>query len=90
MQRARELSEQAYRLGAITLTDVLDADRQLLVARDGEDEARTNTSRAAVTLFRSLGGGWTVPPPASDPVARSEREGGTVAHVENDRHLNNN
>ncbi|WP_354679816.1 TolC family protein, partial [Cupriavidus plantarum] len=73
LQRARELSEQAYRLGAITLTDVLDADRQLLVARDGEDEARTNTSRAAVTLFRSLGGGWTVPPPPSDPVARSER-----------------
>lgn len=74
LQRARELSEQAYRLGAITLTDVLDADRQLLVARDGEDEARTNTSRAAVTLFRSLGGGWTVPPANPAPPAAIARD----------------
>ncbi|CAG9166783.1 efflux transporter outer membrane subunit [Cupriavidus pampae] len=77
LQRARELSEQAYRLGAITLTDVLDADRQLLVARDGEDEARTNTSRAAVSLFRSLGGGWTVPSDA--PVAAAPAAVATAA-----------
>jgi hypothetical protein len=34
LTRARDLSERAYKAGAITLTDVLDADRQLLVARD--------------------------------------------------------
>lgn len=58
LTRARDLSEQAYKAGAITLTDVLDANRQLLVARDTQDEVRTDTSRAAVSLFRALGGGW--------------------------------
>ncbi len=32
--KARDLAEQAYRAGSITLTDVLDADRQLLAAQD--------------------------------------------------------
>ena len=54
----RDLSEQAYRDGAITLTDVLDADRQLLTARDELDSNRTDAARAAVTTFRALGGGW--------------------------------
>jgi NodT family efflux transporter outer membrane factor (OMF) lipoprotein len=57
--RARDLSEQAYRAGSITLTDVLDADSQLLTARDEVDSSRANAARAAVGLFRALGGGWT-------------------------------
>jgi NodT family efflux transporter outer membrane factor (OMF) lipoprotein len=56
--KARDLSEQAYRAGSITLTDVLDADRQLLVAKDELDANRADTARAAVGVFRALGGGW--------------------------------
>ncbi|MCW3674608.1 efflux transporter outer membrane subunit [Burkholderia cenocepacia] len=61
LMRARDLSEKAYRAGSITLTDVLDADRQLLVARDDLDATRADAARAAVRTFRALGGGWDAP-----------------------------
>ncbi|CAN7632705.1 efflux transporter outer membrane subunit [Paraburkholderia terricola] len=64
LTRARDLSERAYRAGAITLTDVLDADRQLLVARDNLDSSRADAARAAVGAFRALGGGWDISPDA--------------------------
>jgi outer membrane protein TolC len=57
---ARDLSERAYKAGAITLTDVLDADRQLLVARNDVESTRADAARAAVRTFRALGGGWDV------------------------------
>ncbi|MDR5763251.1 TolC family protein [Caballeronia sp. LZ035] len=60
LTRARDLSERAYQAGAITLTDVLDADRQLLSARSDLDGTRADAARAAVTVFRSLGGGWSI------------------------------
>jgi outer membrane protein TolC len=59
LTRARDLSERAYQAGAITLTDVLDADRQLLTAQDDLATNRTDAARAAVRTFRALGGGWT-------------------------------
>ena len=68
--RARDLSEQAYRVGSITLTDVLDADSQLLTARDELDTGRANAARAAVGVYRALGGGWT-PAQASAQAATS-------------------
>lgn len=58
LQRARDLSEQSYAAGVIPLTDVLDADRQLLVAKDELAETRESAARAAVGTFRALGGGW--------------------------------
>ena len=60
LTRARDLSERAYKAGAIPLTDVLDADRQLLVARDDVESTRADAARAAVRTFRALGGGWNV------------------------------
>jgi NodT family efflux transporter outer membrane factor (OMF) lipoprotein len=59
LEKARNFSEQAYRAGSITLTDVLDSDRQLLTARDELDANRADAARAAVGVFRALGGGWT-------------------------------
>lgn len=56
--RARASSEQAYQGGAIALTDVLDADRQLLLAQDDLARTQADTDRAAVSSFRALGGGW--------------------------------
>ncbi len=58
LTRARNLSQQAYEAGAIPLTDVLDADRQLLIARDQLETTRADAARAAVRTFRSFGAGW--------------------------------
>lgn len=59
LQRAKDLSQQSYEAGVIPLTDVLDANRQLLVAKDDLASSRESAARAAVGSFRALGGGWT-------------------------------
>jgi NodT family efflux transporter outer membrane factor (OMF) lipoprotein len=61
LTRARDLSQEAYRAGSITLTDVLDADRELLTAQDQLDANRADAARAAVAVYRSFGGGWQPP-----------------------------
>jgi len=58
LQRARDSSQKAYAAGVIPLTDVLDADRQLLAAQDQLALTRANTDLAAVQSFRAIGGGW--------------------------------
>jgi outer membrane protein TolC len=58
LARARDASQEDYEAGAIALTDVLDADRELLVAQDNLAQTRADTGRAGVALFRALGGGW--------------------------------
>jgi NodT family efflux transporter outer membrane factor (OMF) lipoprotein len=58
LQRVRDLSEESYAAGVIPLTDVLDADRQLLAAKDDLAVARESAARAAVGSYRALGGGW--------------------------------
>jgi len=74
LARARDLSKTAYQGGVTPLTDVLDANRQLLAAQDAHARARTDVARAAVSSFRALGGGWS-----SDTAVVSE-----VADVRND------
>jgi outer membrane protein TolC len=61
LTRARDLSQEAYRAGSITLTDVLDADRELLLSQDQLDANRADAARSAVVVFRSFGGGWQPP-----------------------------
>ena len=58
LQRVLDLSQQSYTAGVIPLTDVLDADRQLLVAKDDLAVSRESAARSAVASFRALGGGW--------------------------------
>ncbi|HEY2463508.1 MAG TPA: TolC family protein [Steroidobacteraceae bacterium] len=58
LTRARDASQKAYQGGVIALTDVLDADRQLLNAQDELAQTRADSARAAVGTFRALGGGW--------------------------------
>ena len=67
LERARMLSERAYKAGAITLTDVLDADRQLLNARNALAGTRADAARAAVGTYRALGGGWSLPAATINP-----------------------
>jgi NodT family efflux transporter outer membrane factor (OMF) lipoprotein len=71
LARARDLSQKAYQAGSITLTDVLDADRQLLTARDELDANRADAAQAAVGIFRALGGGWEFPPGSPQIADRS-------------------
>ena len=58
LQRVRDRSQESYQAGVIGLTDVLDADRQLLAAKDELAVSRESAARAAVGSFRALGGGW--------------------------------
>lgn len=58
LQKSRDSSQRSYSEGSIPLTDVLDADRELLHAQDGLALIRSTTERDSVSLYRSLGGGW--------------------------------
>lgn len=58
LTKARDSSQRAYTDGAITLTDVLNADRELLQAQDQLALDRANTEQDSVSVFRALGGGW--------------------------------
>jgi outer membrane protein TolC len=57
--KAREAAQRQYQGGAVSLLDVLDADRQLLISRDALAQVHADDARAAVETFRALGGGWT-------------------------------
>ncbi|MFJ3485049.1 efflux transporter outer membrane subunit [Pseudomonas sp. NPDC090202] len=57
-QTARDAAQDAYKGGAVSLVEVLDEDRQLLVSRDQLAQLHANDARAAVSTFRALGGGW--------------------------------
>jgi NodT family efflux transporter outer membrane factor (OMF) lipoprotein len=74
LTRARDLAQQSYKAGSIPLTDVINADQQLLVARDVLDSERAGSARSAVAVFRAFGGGWTPPAQAAD--ARPAKAGG--------------
>lgn len=56
--RARDAAQEAYLGGATGLYEVLQEDRQLLAARDQLERVNADQARAAVSAFRSLGGGW--------------------------------
>ncbi len=58
LKKARDYALQDYQAGAITLTDVLNADSQLLTAQDELDANRADAARAAVGVYRAFGGGW--------------------------------
>ncbi|MHA3737787.1 efflux transporter outer membrane subunit [Pseudomonas sp. Eth.TT006] len=58
LAQARQSSFSAYEQGTASLIDVLHADETLLQASDARAQARTESARAAVAVFKSLGGGW--------------------------------
>ena len=57
-QRARDAAQASYLGGASSLYEVLQEDRQLLAARDQLVRINADQARAAVAVFRALGGGW--------------------------------
>jgi NodT family efflux transporter outer membrane factor (OMF) lipoprotein len=58
LAKARTSSSIAYQHGTASLIDVLRADATLLQASDARAQARTESARAAVAVFKALGGGW--------------------------------
>ena len=61
LKRVPDTSEEAYERGAIALTDVLDADWQLLAAQDELVRTRVDAARAVVASYRAIGGSWQAP-----------------------------
>ncbi|GAB5094601.1 efflux transporter outer membrane subunit [Caballeronia sp. HLA56] len=54
------LSTQLYKGGAASFLDVLDAQQSYLRDADALNQAKREHALAAVALYRSLGGGWSV------------------------------
>jgi outer membrane protein TolC len=54
------LSTQLYKGGATSFLDVLDAQQAYLRDADALNQSRREHALAAVALYRSLGGGWSV------------------------------
>lgn len=57
-RKAYDLSETSYKAGAIGFSDLLDAQRSWLAARDTLAQAKLDQYSAAANLFIALGGGW--------------------------------
>ncbi|MDY0747189.1 efflux transporter outer membrane subunit [Paucibacter sp. R3-3] len=66
--RAYEVAQARYDRGVSSYLDVTDAQRSHLAADRAAAQIRTQRLLAAVTLARSLGGGWSAPVPG--PVAQ--------------------
>lgn len=58
-QRAYALAQRSYRVGEVNLSEVLDAQRGALQARQRAVAGRSALATAQVALFVALGGGWT-------------------------------
>ncbi|MET0312421.1 MAG: efflux transporter outer membrane subunit [Burkholderiaceae bacterium] len=59
-----KLSDLRYRNGIASYLDLLDAQRSLFTTRQAVVQTRLAQLQNQVTLYKTLGGGWTEPPPA--------------------------
>lgn len=59
-ERSLRLTEARYRAGTDDLLALLDAQRSLFQAQDALVQQRLSRLNAAVDLYKSLGGGWTL------------------------------
>ncbi|GGH06673.1 efflux transporter outer membrane subunit [Silvibacterium dinghuense] len=63
-KRAADLADIRFREGATGLLDLLDAQREELEAEDAYATSHLNSASAAVSLYKSLAGGWPQLQPA--------------------------
>lgn len=61
LRMARARGQEAYLDGAVSLTEVLDLDRQILAVSDQQAQSLVDSLRASVAAFKALGGGWAAP-----------------------------
>jgi NodT family efflux transporter outer membrane factor (OMF) lipoprotein len=64
-RRAVELADERYRSGVGDFLDVLDGQRLLYDSEDALVASDAELTRAVITLYRALGGGWQEPVPAT-------------------------
>ncbi|MBY0467941.1 MAG: efflux transporter outer membrane subunit [Burkholderiaceae bacterium] len=64
LERVQQSAEAAYRRGAASRIDVLRAEESVLRMADARAWAQAESARAAVAVFKALGGGWQ-PEPAT-------------------------
>jgi NodT family efflux transporter outer membrane factor (OMF) lipoprotein len=64
-ERAVQLAENRYRAGAETLLTLLDSQGKWYTAQDLAVQLKGLRLQAAVSLYRSLGGGWQLAPASS-------------------------
>jgi len=62
---ALELAQVQYRAGLTDFLTVLDAERALSENEDQLAQSQTNVVTRLVSLYKALGGGWSVPPKQS-------------------------
>ncbi len=65
-RRAVELADERYRSGVGDFLDVLDGQRLLYDSEDALVASDAEVTRAVVTLYRALGGGWQEQSPQSE------------------------
>jgi NodT family efflux transporter outer membrane factor (OMF) lipoprotein len=66
-QRAVDLAQDQYKVGLVDFSNVLDAQRALLVLQDQLVESSGNVTANLVRLYKALGGGWTSLAAAAEP-----------------------
>jgi multidrug efflux system outer membrane protein len=59
-QLAVDLAGEQYRAGLVDFLSVLEAQGQLFANEDEWVQSQTNVTTQVITLYRALGGGWTV------------------------------
>ena len=70
-QRALALAQQLYREGASDFINVINAQTVLLNSQNGVAQANARIETSLVTLYKALGGGWEVVPPATPAPTRA-------------------
>ncbi|WP_284615360.1 efflux transporter outer membrane subunit [Aquabacterium humicola] len=61
LMRARALAQLGVRNGALSVLDLLDAERQLYQAQLAEVDALRDRLQGQVAAFKAVGGGWSAP-----------------------------
>ncbi len=61
-QKAFEISKAQFNAGLVDITTLLNTQKTLFSAEDALVQAKLGHIQAVVGLFKSLGGGWSVPP----------------------------
>jgi multidrug efflux system outer membrane protein len=57
-RRARDLATDRYTGGLESFLSVLDAERAVYAAEDGEAQSQMNTMVSLIAVYKALGGGW--------------------------------
>jgi NodT family efflux transporter outer membrane factor (OMF) lipoprotein len=72
-EESAELAEGLYRQGMTDFTSVLDAQRQLYQSQQELLRSETTVTTSLIALYKALGGGWEIDPPAGQTEPKQEQ-----------------